>query len=161
MRSSTFSANEITENILHCCYVCSFVWRLLEDFSYKIGLRRTTETYKWNMQRTQILHPEDDHSRRSSAEVTNEWSQTSISPMYLQGGGTGKIPTFYSRSLLQAQNMLLGELSLLGYDAVNIGKQLTDVLKDSYASIFRVKQFESQISELRKCLLHTNICKNK
>jgi hypothetical protein len=72
--------------------------------------------------------------------------------------GQGKY-FFYSRSLLQTQNLLLEELSFLGCDAVYIGKQLTDVSKDSYASIFSAKQFESQISELRKCSLYINICK--
>ena len=93
MRSSTFSTNEINENILHCCYVCSFAWRLVEDFSFKIGLRRTKKTYKWNTQEHKLyilkmiipLHLEP-RLRMSGAKP--------LSPQCNFNTGTVKMPCF-------------------------------------------------------------------
>jgi hypothetical protein len=117
------------------------------------------KTYKWNMQE----HKFYTLKMIIPLQLATRLRMSGAKPLFPQckfNTGHWKYSFLYSRPLLQTRNLLLEELSLLGCDAVNIGKQLIYVSKDSYASIFRVNQPESQISELRKCLLYTNICKS-
>jgi hypothetical protein len=137
MRSYTFFTNEINKNFFTAV-------------TYGTWLRISVMKLVWDVRKKKDLqtkYTKNTHSTSWSWPFPSTWRRGYewVEPnLYFSNApsmrGKVNIPIFYSRSQLQAQKLLLEELRNLGCDAVYIGKQLTDVSKDSYTFIFRVKK---------------------